>query len=135
MSIATHQVTLHTSPTHFLLLSVIAILPPLWYPWQLRKVNKMESKKEILDETVERLISRALAKLEQSNEAVKSASAALAAASDALVENTRESPETRCRLDEYAGRLAELSAIQYSKLYQQGARDCVALLKTLGVIR
>lgn len=94
----------------------------------------MESKKEILEFTIDQLIYRALLEMEQNDSRAKLSAKKMADACDALIDNNSESLETQQRLDEYVGQLCEVSAEQFQYLYVQGAKDCVALLQKLGVI-
>lgn len=95
----------------------------------------MEKKKDILDMAMDGLVYQALDVLSEQDEEVRRMEAELSRATETLVTDTPLDVKTRAVINEYAGRLTELSSKQYRHLYLQGARDCVELLRKLGVIQ
>lgn len=95
----------------------------------------MEKKKEILDQAVDGLVYQALDTLSAQDGEVRRMEAELSAATESLVQDTPLDVETRAIINEYADKLTAMSARHYRHLYLQGAKDCVALLRELGVIR
>lgn len=95
----------------------------------------MEKKKEILDQAVDGLVYQALDALSAQDGEVRRMEAELSAATESLVQDTPLDVETRAIVNEYAGKLTAMTARHYRHLYLQGAKDCVALLRELGVIR
>lgn len=95
----------------------------------------MEQKKEIIDNALNSLVYQALDALAEKDEEVRRMEAELNTATQSLVQDTPLDVKTRAIVNEYAGRLTALSGTHYRHLYLQGAKDCVALLRELGVLK
>lgn len=95
----------------------------------------MEQKKGILDSDLNGLVYQALDTLSAQDEEVRRMEADLSRATNMLITDTPLDKKTSTVINEYAGRLTALCAKQYRHLYLQGAKDCVALLRVLGVIK
>lgn len=95
----------------------------------------MEQKKDIVDRMVDGLVFQAIDELTERDEEVQKMEAELTAATESLVQDTPLDVKTRAIVNEYAGKLTALSGTHYRHLYLQGAKDCVALLRELGVLK
>lgn len=95
----------------------------------------MEQKKDILDAALGSLVYQALDELNERDGEVSRMDTELSRATEKLVTDTPLDEKTRAVVNEYAGRLTSLCAKHYRHLYLQGAKDCVALLRELGVIQ
>lgn len=95
----------------------------------------MEQKKDILDMALDGLVYQALDALSEQDEEVRRLDTELSRATETLVTDTPLDVKTRAVINEYAGRLTALTSKHYRHLYLQGAKDCVALLRKLGVIK
>lgn len=95
----------------------------------------MEQKNDILDSALDGLVYQALDALNERDEEVRRMDTELSRATETLVTDTPLDVKTRAVINEYAGRLTSLCAKHYRHLYLQGAKDCVALLRELGVIQ
>lgn len=95
----------------------------------------MEQKNDILDSALDGLVYQALDALNERDEEVRRMDTELSRATETLVTDTPLDVKTSAVVNEYAGRLTALCAKHYRHLYLQGAKDCVALLRELGVIQ
>lgn len=95
----------------------------------------MAKQKEIISGALNGLVYQALDALTERDEEVRKMEAELSAATESLVQDTPLDVKTRSIVNEYAAKLTALSSRQYRHLYLQGAKDCVALLRELGVIQ
>lgn len=95
----------------------------------------MEQKKDIVSRNLDQLVFQALDALTERDEEVRKMEAELAAATESLVQDTPLDVKTRAIVNEHAAKFTALSGRHYRHLYLQGAKDCVALLRELGVIR
>lgn len=95
----------------------------------------MEKQKDILDMALDGLVYQALDALTEQDEEVRRMEAELSQATEKLVTDTPLDVKTSAVINEYAGGLTELCAKHYRHLYLQGAKDCVELLRKLGVIK
>lgn len=95
----------------------------------------MEQKKDIVDRMVDGLVFQAIDELTEHDGEVRKMEAELTAATESLVQDTPLDVKTRAIVNEYAGKLTALSGTHYRHLYLQGAKDCVALLRELGVLK
>lgn len=95
----------------------------------------MAEKKEIIDRTLDALVYQALDALSGRDEEARRMEAELTAATERLVQDTPLDIKTRDIVNKYAATLTAMSGRHYRHLYLQGAKDCVALLRELGVIK
>lgn len=95
----------------------------------------MDSRKEIMDAALDGLVYQALDELAVRDEAARQMDRELAEAIEELVNDTPLDEKTRTIVNNYTGRLTALTAKHYRYLYVQGAKDCVAILRELGVIK
>lgn len=95
----------------------------------------MEQKKDILDTALHGLVYQALDALNERDAEVSRMDTELSRATEKLITDTPLDEKTRAVINEYTDRLTSLCAKHYRHLYLQGAKDCVALLRELGVIK
>ena len=90
----------------------------------------MDERKEILQDTIDRLIETALQELDQ-----KLPEAGGEAALSHISDQIRQDAQHRKLMLDYIRQLNQVTCRQCRHLYRQGALDCVLLLRGLGVIR
>lgn len=95
----------------------------------------MEGRKEITDEAVTRLVYQALKELELGDQETQRAEEEISRISGEIRADPALGEADRDRMLAYVRQVTLLNDRQYRHLYQQGARDCVSLLRELGVIR
>lgn len=95
----------------------------------------MEKRERIAEEALDRLIFQALLELQRQDAAVDRAEAALSHISDAIRTDKALNEDERTVMLNYVREVTGLTARQYRHLYLQGAKDCVAALRKLGVIQ
>ena len=95
----------------------------------------MEQRKDIVSRHIDQLVFQALDKLTECDEQVRKMEAELSAATESLEQDMPLDEKSRTIVNEYAAKLTILSGRHYRHLYLQGAKDCVALLRELGVIQ
>lgn len=95
----------------------------------------MEDRKEITAEAVTRLVYQALRELELNDQEVRRAEEEISHISGEIRTDPALSEAERDRVLGYIRQLTLLNDRQYRHLYKQGARDCVNLLRKLGIIR
>lgn len=95
----------------------------------------MEDRKEITADAIARLVYQALLELQLSDEAVQGAEEELSRISGEIRKDPALDEEARRKTLEYIRQLTLLADKQYRHIYKQGAKDCVDLLRELGVIR
>lgn len=95
----------------------------------------MDNRKEISGEAVSRLVFQALLELELSDEAVRNAEKEVSRLGDEIRNDPALNEAGRQKLLTYIRQVTLLTDKQYHHLYSQGAKDCVALLRELGVIK
>ena len=95
----------------------------------------MEGRKEITADTVTRLVYQALKELELSEKEVRQAEEEISRISGEVRVDPALGEADRERMLAYIRQLTLLNDRQYRHLYKQGARDCVSLLRELGIIQ
>lgn len=95
----------------------------------------MEDRKEIAADATARLIYQALLELQLGDEAVQGAEKELSRISSEIRLDPALDEADRQRILEYIRQLTLLTEKQYRHIYRQGAKDCVDLLRKLGVIK
>ena len=95
----------------------------------------MEDRKEITADATSRLIYQALLELQLGNEAVREAEKDLSRISGEIRQDPALSDTGREKMLAYIRQLTLLTDKQYRHIYRQGAKDCVVLLRELGVIK
>ena len=94
----------------------------------------MDERKEILQDTIDRLIETALQELDQKLPEA-GGEAALSHISDQLRQDAQLDEQHRKLMLDYIRQLNQVTHCPCRHLYCQGALDCVLLLRGLGVIR
>ena len=94
----------------------------------------MDERSQIAQDTVDRLIEQALRQLEE-REYTGDAEEEMSRISDQIRQDPRLEPAYRERMLAYIAQLNHVAQRQRRHLYCQGAKDCVQLLRELGVIR
>ena len=100
-----------------------------------KKVLPMEKREQIAEEALDRLVFQTWLELQRQDAAADQAEAALSRISDAIRTDKALSEDEQMVMLNYVREVTGLTARQYRHLYLQGARDCVAALRKLGVIR
>lgn len=95
----------------------------------------MEQKKDILEMAMDSLVYQALDEIVEQDAEVRRMDTELSRATQSLVEEMPLDENTRIAINEYVNTLTTLCAKHYRYLCLQGAKDCVALLRELGVIK
>lgn len=95
----------------------------------------MENKESIVSECIESLVRRAIAEMNATDAAAKTADRALSELSERVVGDSRLGGAEREVLDQYLTQLTQTTAEQFHYLYIQGAKDCVEVLRKLGIIK
>ena len=94
----------------------------------------MDERKEILQDTIDRLIETALQELDQKLPEA-GGEAALSHIRDQIRHDAQLDEQHRKLMLDYIRQLNQVTCRQCRHLYRQGALDCVLLLRGLGVIR
>ena len=95
----------------------------------------MEEKKKVIDRSLNGLVYQALDTLATQDKEVEKIEETFSDAVERLNHVIPLDEEIRELLNDYDRKLALLNAKNYRHLYLQGAKDCVALLRELGVIK
>lgn len=95
----------------------------------------MEGRKEITADAVTRLVYQALKELELGDKEIQRAEEEISRISGEIRTDPSLGEADRDRMLAYIRQLTLLNERQYRHLYKQGARDCISLLRELGVIR
>ena len=119
----------------FLFVLVIAMAEPLWYVVSLKEAKAMENREEIIGEAMDGMIYLALEELRTGDEKISAAAAARLELSDRVYDDPDLSGHGRGAIRRYVDLLDDLVDKQYRHLYRQGVKDCVLLLRRLGVLR
>jgi hypothetical protein len=95
----------------------------------------MQSKKKIVDEALDELVYKTLEDVGKENPALKRADAELLRIGEALSKDPEADEKTRAILKKYVDQTISVTNKQFKYLYVQGMKDCVQLLRELGVIQ
>lgn len=93
----------------------------------------MDERSQIVQDTVDRLIEEALRQLDEEN--TRDAEEEMSRISDQIRQDLLLEPVHREQMLAYIVQLNQVAQRQRRHLYCQGARDCVRLLREMGVIR
>ncbi|MDD3778448.1 MAG: hypothetical protein PHU76_01750 [Synergistaceae bacterium] len=95
----------------------------------------MQSKKEIVDDALEELIYKIQEDAGEENPALKHADAELMRLGEVISKDPEVDEKTRDILTKYVNKTISVTGKQFQYLYVQGMKDCVTLLRELGVIQ
>lgn len=95
----------------------------------------MENREEILTDAVDMLIYRAILELTESDTAIKESASEVSNMGEDIAADPTLDEQSRAALERYLDRINDMVSSHYRHLYIQGAKDCVELLRRLGVIQ
>ncbi len=114
----------------------IAILMKLWHCVVLKEVRQLDEKLlDLLDMALAERFQLAYAALRESDPQSENLAQELVSLSDSIRESTEISQGTKDRIECYLSQNSDLEVAFQKHLYIQGAKDCVAVLRELGVIQ
>ncbi len=95
----------------------------------------MESKETILFNALDQIIIRALYDLEQSDAAENEAATKLSKLYDSLKFDDELGLEVQTRIAQYIEQTTKAITTEFRHIYLQGAKDCIIVMRELGVIK
>jgi len=114
----------------------IAIPTKLWHCVGLKEVRQLDEKLlDLLDMTLAERFQLAYAALRESDPQSENLAQELMSLSDSIRDSTEISQGTKDRIECYLSQNSDLEVAFQKHLYIQGAKDCVAVLRELGVIK
>ena len=95
----------------------------------------MSSRKEIIDDALAEMIYKIQSDLGKENPALKHADAELLRIGEQVSNDPLADEQVRAVLKKYVDKTISVTDQQFKYLYIQGMKDCVMLLRELGVIQ
>ena len=95
----------------------------------------MDSKENIVNTALDQIILRALYDLEKSDAAANEAAKRLGNLFDSLKFDDKLDAEVQTLISQYIQQSIAKATSEFRHIYLQGARDCVILMRELGIIR
>lgn len=95
----------------------------------------MDSREEIMTDAMDMLVYRAILELTESDTASKAAASEVSSMGEDIAADPALDEKSRAAMEQYLNRLNDMVSSHYRHLYIQGAKDCVAVLRKLGVIK
>lgn len=125
-----------TEISEILLAFGIAIPQKLWHCVVLKEVRQLDEKLlDLLDMALAERFQLAYAALRESDPESEDLAQELSLLSDSIQNSAEISQSTKDRIEHYLSQNSDLDVKFQKHLYIQGAKDCVAVLRELGVIR
>lgn len=114
----------------------IAILTKLWHCVGLKEVRQLDEKLlDLLDMALAERFQLAYAAMRESDTQSENLARELMALSDSIQNSAEIGQSTKDRIEYYLSQNSDLEVKFQKHLYIQGAKDCVAVLRELGVIK